>query len=138
MFWLIGKSPEKQAKLYEEISSNIGSSPVTAANLGYLPYLKACVKESFRFRTITLIVHLIVILNEVKYTVQMNEIKKNISHRCVPPVASGTARVLQLDTEIGGYLIPKGVGSIQLENYREIIFIRGCNFLWILGIFAHS
>lgn len=75
MFWLIGKSPQKQAKLYEEISSNIGSSPVTAANLGYLPYLKACVKESFR---------------------------------CVPPVASGTARVLQLDTEIGGYLIPKG------------------------------
>lgn len=75
MFWLIGKSPEKQAKLYEEISSNIGSSPITAANLGYLPYLKACVKESFR---------------------------------CVPPVASGTARVLQLDTEIGGYLIPKG------------------------------
>lgn len=76
MFWLIGKSPQKQAKLYEEISSNIGSSPVTAANLGYLPYLKACVKESFRFRTITLIVHLIVILNEVKYTVQMNGIKK--------------------------------------------------------------
>lgn len=62
MFWLIGKSPEKQAKLYEEISSNIGSSPVTAANLGYLPYLKACVKESFRFRTLTLVVHLIVLM----------------------------------------------------------------------------
>lgn len=75
MFWLIGKSSEKQAKLYAEISSNIGSSPVTAANLGYLPYLKACVKESFRFRTITLKVHLIV-FNEVEYTVQMNEIKK--------------------------------------------------------------
>lgn len=75
MFWLIGKSQEKQAKLYEEISSNIGSSPITAANLGHLPYLKACIKESFR---------------------------------CIPPVASGTARVLPLDTEIGGYLIPKG------------------------------
>lgn len=75
MFWLIGKSHEKQAKLYEEISSNIGSSPVTAANLGYLPYLKACVKESFRFRTLTLIVHLI-FLNEVEYALQMNEIKK--------------------------------------------------------------
>lgn len=75
MFWLIGKSPEKQAKLYAEIFSNIGSSPVTAANLGYLPYLKACVKESFRFRTLTLIFHLI-FLNEVEYTVQMNEIKK--------------------------------------------------------------
>lgn len=56
----------------------------------------------------------------------MNEIKKNISHRCVPPVASGTARVLQLDTEIGGYLIPKGVSSIQSVNYCGITFIRGC------------
>lgn len=68
----------------------------------------------------------------------MNEIKKDISHRCVPPVASGTARVLQLDTEIGGYLIPKGVSSIQLENYSGIIYICGGHFPWILGSFAHS
>ena len=49
MFWLLGKSPEKQEKLYQEILTNVGSSAVTASHLGHLPYLKACIKESFRY-----------------------------------------------------------------------------------------
>jgi hypothetical protein len=46
---LLGKSPDKQEKLYNEIVTNIGDSPLTADNLGHMPYLKACVKESFRY-----------------------------------------------------------------------------------------
>lgn len=49
MFWLLGKSPDKQEKLHNEIKTNIGDSPVTVDTLGHLPYLKACVKETFRF-----------------------------------------------------------------------------------------
>nr|XP_022295105.1 cytochrome P450 10-like isoform X1 [Crassostrea virginica]XP_022295106.1 cytochrome P450 10-like isoform X1 [Crassostrea virginica] len=48
MFWLLGKSPEKQEKLYTEISNNVEDFRVTAENIGHLPYLKACVKETFR------------------------------------------------------------------------------------------
>lgn len=49
MFWLLGKTPDKQEKLRNEITTNIGDSPVTVDTLGHLPYLKACVKETFRF-----------------------------------------------------------------------------------------
>nr|XP_034332578.1 cytochrome P450 10 isoform X2 [Crassostrea gigas] len=48
MFWLLGQSPDKQEKLHNEIKTNIGDSPVTVDTLGHLPYLKACVKETFR------------------------------------------------------------------------------------------
>lgn len=105
MFWLLGKSPDKQQILYNEIS-NLGDSPLTAAQLGHLPYLKACVKETFRI---------------------------------VPPIATGIARKLQHDTEIGGYNIPKGtfmffcnntlsLSEEQFENPEEFVPER-----WIQG-----
>ncbi|XP_061176499.1 1,25-dihydroxyvitamin D(3) 24-hydroxylase, mitochondrial-like isoform X2 [Saccostrea echinata] len=82
MLWLLGKSPDKQQILYNEILS-IGDSPLTAAQLGHMPYLKACVKETFRN---------------------------------VPPIATGIARKLQQDTEIGGYHIPKGTFMFFCNN----------------------
>lgn len=47
---MLGKSPEKQEKLYTEISNNVEDFRVTAENIGHLPYLKACVKETFRLK----------------------------------------------------------------------------------------
>ncbi|XP_056015991.1 1,25-dihydroxyvitamin D(3) 24-hydroxylase, mitochondrial-like isoform X2 [Ostrea edulis] len=107
MFWLLGKSPDKQEKLYNEIVTNIGESPLTADHLGHMPYLKACVKETFRR---------------------------------VPPIASGIARKLTKDTEIGGYRIPTGtfvffgnntlsMSEEQFENPEQFLPER-----WLQGI----
>ncbi|XP_046574672.1 probable cytochrome P450 CYP44 [Haliotis rubra] len=46
----IARHPEEQQKLFEEIHSVMGDSgPLTEDHLGKLGYLKACLKESFRF-----------------------------------------------------------------------------------------
>ncbi|KAI9565465.1 hypothetical protein GHT06_009257 [Daphnia sinensis] len=50
LLYYLARNPEKQEKLREEILSVVGpkgSSP-TASTLNNLPYLKACIKESFR------------------------------------------------------------------------------------------
>ncbi|XP_041377296.1 probable cytochrome P450 12d1 distal, mitochondrial [Gigantopelta aegis] len=50
VLYSLAKNPEKQRHLYEEIVSVIGTSgPLTESALSEMQYLKACVKESFRF-----------------------------------------------------------------------------------------
>ncbi|RUS90956.1 hypothetical protein EGW08_001260, partial [Elysia chlorotica] len=47
----LASNPEKQEKLYEEIVAVLGKNgPVTREKLRRMPYLKACLKESFRMR----------------------------------------------------------------------------------------
>lgn len=49
--YLMSRHPEVQEKLYKEISSVVGpKGEITSETIGQLPYLKACLKESFRFR----------------------------------------------------------------------------------------
>ncbi|GFN79526.1 cytochrome p450 10-like [Plakobranchus ocellatus] len=49
LFYNLAKNPDKQEKLYEEIHSRIGSDlSLTKDALAQMPYLKACLKESFR------------------------------------------------------------------------------------------
>ncbi|XP_046635706.1 probable cytochrome P450 49a1 [Daphnia pulicaria] len=50
LIYYLAKNPDKQEKLREEIFSVIGpkGSPITSNALNNLPYLKACIKESFR------------------------------------------------------------------------------------------
>lgn len=46
--WLLGSHKEKQQKIYEEITTNVPDGELTFDRLRHLPYLKACIKESFR------------------------------------------------------------------------------------------
>lgn len=111
MFWLLGKSPDKQEKLHDEITTNIGDSPVTVDTLGHLPYLKACVKETFRF-SISFIVSDIFWQYNCDHTCIWWSISFYIYpvlSRRIPPIATGIARKIIEDTEIEGYQIPKGV-----------------------------
>ncbi|CAG5129616.1 unnamed protein product [Candidula unifasciata] len=49
LFFNLAKNPDKQETLRKEITSLLGhDGPVTAESLAKLPYLKACLKESFR------------------------------------------------------------------------------------------
>ncbi|GFN81186.1 cytochrome p450 4a12 [Plakobranchus ocellatus] len=49
-FYALARNPEKQEKLYREIVEVVGESgPVSNEKLSRMPYLKACLKESFRY-----------------------------------------------------------------------------------------
>ncbi|KAK3798075.1 hypothetical protein RRG08_034631 [Elysia crispata] len=49
LFYNLAKNPDKQEKLYEEIKVTLGGDePLTKEALAEMPYLKACLKESFR------------------------------------------------------------------------------------------
>lgn len=113
MLWLLGKSPEKQEKLHNEIETNIGDSPVTADTLGHFPYLKACVKETFRF-SISFVAwfsdNTHVIDHTCSFICWLISFYNNfVFSRRIPPIATGIARKILEDTEIDGYQIPKGV-----------------------------
>ncbi|MEM7465670.1 MAG: cytochrome P450 [Pseudomonadota bacterium] len=45
---LLAEHPEIEQRLYDEIGSNIGDTPATAADLAQMPYLKQVVQESMR------------------------------------------------------------------------------------------
>ncbi|KAK3802226.1 hypothetical protein RRG08_004516 [Elysia crispata] len=50
-FFELASNPEKQEKLYEEIVAVVGEEgPVTREKLRKMPYVKACLKETFRLR----------------------------------------------------------------------------------------
>ncbi|XP_060065161.1 probable cytochrome P450 49a1 [Ylistrum balloti] len=49
LFYQLARNPDKQEKLFEEIRDHIPpSGPISEDALLHLPYLKACLKESFR------------------------------------------------------------------------------------------
>ncbi|XP_064401036.1 probable cytochrome P450 49a1 isoform X5 [Halichondria panicea] len=48
----LAKNPEVQERLYQEIQSVMGERPPTAQDLEAMPYLRGCIKESFRVRTV--------------------------------------------------------------------------------------
>ena len=46
----LANNPEKQQLLYEELQSNLpGKTPLTMEALDNMPYIKACLRESFRY-----------------------------------------------------------------------------------------
>ena len=53
LLWLLynlGRLPEIQAKLFQEIDKAVGNEIcITAKHVAKMPYLKACVKESLRY-----------------------------------------------------------------------------------------
>lgn len=47
--YCLAKNPDVQDKLFREIEQNFpGDEPVSVEKLSRMPYLKACVKETFR------------------------------------------------------------------------------------------
>ena len=51
----VAKRPEVQEKLYEEIKTILGDRQPTADDLAAMPYTKGCVKESFRYSSVCLV-----------------------------------------------------------------------------------
>lgn len=49
----MSKNPDKQAKLRKELMTIMPEkdTPLTLDNMRNLPYLRACIKEAFRFNT---------------------------------------------------------------------------------------
>ncbi|GFR96411.1 cytochrome P450 10-like [Elysia marginata] len=49
LFYNLARNPDKQEKLYEEIQATVEQDqPITKDALAQMPYLRACLKESFR------------------------------------------------------------------------------------------
>ncbi|XP_064401043.1 probable cytochrome P450 49a1 isoform X2 [Halichondria panicea] len=48
----LAKNPEVQERLYQEIQSVVGERPPTAQDLEAMPYLRGCIKESLRVRSV--------------------------------------------------------------------------------------
>ncbi len=44
----LANNPDVQERLYQEIQSVVGERPPTAQDLESMPYLRGCIKESFR------------------------------------------------------------------------------------------
>ncbi|XP_064401044.1 1,25-dihydroxyvitamin D(3) 24-hydroxylase, mitochondrial-like [Halichondria panicea] len=47
----LARNPEVQERLHQEIQSVVGERPPTAQDLEAMPYLRGCIKESFRVRS---------------------------------------------------------------------------------------
>lgn len=63
LLFLLASNPQSQERLYEEISSTIEySTPINEDHLSKLPYMKACLKESFRM--ISVVPNLVRILDQ--------------------------------------------------------------------------
>ena len=103
----MGKNPDVQEKLYQEINTILKlNEQITEDHIAQLKYLKYSVKENLRWFYLKSTFSLFSCFNILWFTFRINSI------------APSNARILHEDLVIDNYVLPKGVKlSCKYVNY---------------------
>ena len=115
LWFELAKNPEKQQKLYEEITLACGDDGVTKEALAKMSYLKACVREIMRWESSDGSKEYKKICNKCYVYVQIDDL---LNFRLYRPTVMQFRR-LENEAVIGGYRIPPQVIIITIQ-YDQI------------------